>query len=78
MFKNINKENTKKVVNLVKKNKKEIIIGGLVVAANVAGVVVGVMLWNEFADQTPGNSEEVAGLIEGGETEEVETEQEAA
>ena len=62
MLKNINKENAVKVINLVKKNKKEIAVGTLVVAANIAGVMIGVALWNEFADHTPDS--EVAGLIE--------------
>ena len=78
MLKKINKENAVKVINLVKKNKKEIAVGALVVAANIAGVMIGVALYNEFADHTQNDEPEVAGMIEGGETEEVETEQEAA
>ena len=78
MLKKINKENAVKVINLVKKNKKEIAVGALVVAANIAGVMIGVALYNEFADDHTQNDEpEAAWLIVEAESEE-EIQQEVA
>ena len=74
MLKKINKENAVKVINLVKKNKKEIAVGALVVAANIAGVMIGVALYNEFADHTQNDESEVAGLIEAESEEEIQQE----
>ena len=74
MLKKINKENAVKVINLVKKNKKEIAVGTLVVAANIAGVMIGVALYNEFADHTQNDESEVAGLIEAESEEEIQQE----